>query len=136
MRNLNFWLATIIILLVSCTKYDNLSPDTLFTGRWGGQGISVLASDTQVTLGFNCAFGTISKKVMLINNLFLEKGTYTQLTGNIPVNANPPEPQIVQYEGYLSVNNLSLTIKSEDGKTVIGKYMIVKNETGKVIRCM
>ena len=136
MRNINFWLATIIILLLSCKKDNNSSLDTLFIGRWGGQGISVLASDTQVTLDFDCASGRISKKVILSNNLFSEKGIYTQFSGNIPVNANPPEPQIVQYEGNLSVNNLSLTIKSEDGKIVIGKYMIIKNETGKVIRCM
>ncbi len=70
MRNLNLLLIATIILLVSCT---NLIPDTLFTGRWGGQGISVLVSDTQVTLDFNCASGTISKKVILSNNLFLEK---------------------------------------------------------------
>ena len=130
MRNINLLLASIIILLVSCTKDNTLGPDTLFIGRWGGQGISVLATDTQVTLDFNCASGTISKRVMLSNNLFLEKGTYTQFTGNTPVNAN------VLYEGNLSINDLSLTIKSEDGKTIIGKYLIIKNDTGKVIRCM
>lgn len=136
MGKINLLLATIIILLVSCRKDENLSPETQFTGRWGGQGISVLASDTQVILDFDCASGTINKKVMLSNNLFLEKGNYTQFAGNVPINANPPEPKIVQYEGNLSGNNLSLTIKSEDGKTVIGKYIIVKNETGKIIRCM
>lgn len=133
MRNLNLLLIATIILLVSCT---NLIPDTLFTGRWGGQGISVLVSDTQVTLDFNCASGTISKKVILSNNLFLEKGTYTQNSGNMPINAILPEPQIVQYEGNLSGSNLSLVIKSEDGNTIIGEYMIVKNESGKIIRCM
>jgi hypothetical protein len=136
MRNLNLLLVATIILLVSCTKDDNLIPDTLFTGRWGGQGISVLVSDTQVTLDFNCASGTISKKVMLSNNLFLERGTYTQNSGNMPINAILPEPQIVQYEGNLSGSNLSLVIKSEDGNTIIGEYMIVKNESGKIIRCM
>lgn len=136
MRNINLLLASAIILLVSCTKDNTLGPDTLFIGRWGGQGISVLATDSQVTFDFNCASGTISKKVMLSNSLFLEKGTYTQFTGNTSVNANTPEPQIVQYEGNLSINDLSLTIKSEDGKTIIGKYLIVKNDTGKIIRCM
>ena len=136
MKNINLLLSAIIILLVSCTKDENLSPDTLFAGKWGGQGISVLASDTQVTLDFDCASGTIGKKVMLSNNLFSEKGTYTQFAGNVPVNANPPELKIVQYNATLSGNNLSLTIKSEDGKTIIGTYMIVKNENGKIIRCM
>ena len=136
MRNLNLLLVATIILLVSCTKDDNLIPNTLFIGSWGGQGISVSASDTQVTLNFNCASGTINKKVVLTNNLFSEEGTYTQFSGNVPVNANSPEPQIVHYEGNLSVNNLSLTIKSQDGNTIIGKYIIVKNESGKIIRCM
>jgi hypothetical protein len=137
MRNFLLTLFIILGLLISCTKDATLSPDTTpFTGKWGGQGISVIASDTQVTLDFDCASGIISKKVLMSNNQFSEKGTYTQFSGNVPINADPPLPKNVQYEGLLSVNNLSLTIKSEDGKTLIGKYTITKGDAGKIVRCL
>lgn len=136
MRKINLFLAVIFILLISCTKDENLSPDVPFSGKWGGQGITVLASDTQVDFEFDCALGTINKKVMISNNLFSEKGTYTQYAGNLPINANPPEPKIVVYEGNLSGNNVSLVIKSEDGKTIISKYTLTKNAAGNIVRCM
>jgi hypothetical protein len=137
MKTINLTLFVILGLLISCTKDETLSPDTtLFTGKWGGQGISVVASDTQVTLDFDCASGTISKKVLMSNNQFSEKGTYTQFSGNVPINADPPQPKSVLYVGSLSANDLSLTIKSEDGKTVIGKYTITKGDAGKIVRCL
>lgn len=70
------------------------------------------------------------------NNLFSEKGTYTQYAGNLPINTNPPEPKNVLYEGNLSGNNVSLIIKSEDGKTIISKYTLAKNAVGTIVRCM
>jgi hypothetical protein len=136
MRNINLILSAIFILILSCKKDESLSPDTPFVGNWGGQGIAVLATETQVTLEFNCASGTINKKVMLNSGIFSEKGTFTQFSGNIPINTNFPDPKPVLYEGNVSGNNLSLTIKSEDGKTVLEKYNIVKNVTGNLVRCM
>ena len=136
MKKINLALAVIFILLISCTKDENLSPDAPFSGKWGGQGITVLASDTQVDFEFDCATGIINKKVTMSNKVFSEKGTYTQFAGNLPINANPPEPKIVLYEGTLSGNTVSLVIKSEDGKTVISKYTLSKNASGILVRCM
>ncbi len=136
MRNINLFLLVTLFLLISCKKDENLSPDTTFLGKWGGQGISVLASDAQVDFQFDCAIGMINKKVMVSNNLFSEKGTYTQYAANLPINANPPEPKVVWYEGTVSVNNVSIVIKSEDGKTIISKYNLSKNNAGTIVRCM
>lgn len=136
MRKIDIFLGLIFILLISCAKDENLSPDTPFSGKWGGQGVSVLASDTQVDFQFDCATGMINKKVMMSNNVFAEKGTHTQYAGNLPININPPEPKVVWYEGTVSGNNVSIVIKSEDGKTIIGKYNLSKNTAGTIVRCM
>lgn len=136
MRKINLFLVVTFILLISCKKDEDLSPDTTFSGKWGGQGISVLASDTQVDFQFDCATGMINKKVVMSNNLFSEKGTYTQYAGNLPIKANPAEPKNVLYEGTVSVNDVSIVIKSEDGKTIISKYNLSKNNAGTIVRCM
>lgn len=73
---------------------------------------------------------------MMSNNFFFVNGTYTQYNGNLPINANPPEPKNVLYEGNLSGNNVSLIIKSKDGKTIIRKYTLAKNAVGTIVRCM
>lgn len=69
MKTINLTLFVIVGLLISCTKDTTLSPDTTpLIGKWGGQGISIMASDIQVTLDFDCASGIISKKVLMSNN--------------------------------------------------------------------
>jgi hypothetical protein len=136
MRNINLLLIVISILLLSCKKDETLGPQSPFTGNWGGTGISIIASDSQVTLEFDCAVGMISKKVMLTNGQFSEKGTFTQHFGNMPINTTPPEPKPVIYEGNLSGNNISLTMKSEDGKTILSNYTISKNTVGLIVKCM
>lgn len=122
-------------LLFSCAKSQTLSPDVPLTGNWGGEGVALVSSDTQTTLNFDCGSGEINKKVVLSSNKFSEKGTYLQIFGNIPVNFDN-KPQSVLYEAVLSGDTLTLTMKSEDGKTTMGTYTVKKGAFGKINRCM
>jgi hypothetical protein len=122
-------------LLFSCAKSQTLSPDVPLTGNWGGEGVALVSSDTQTTLSFNCGSGEINKKVVLVANKFSEKGTYLQIFGNIPVNYDA-KPQPVLYEAVLANDILTITMKSEDGKTTMGTYTVKKGAFGKINRCM
>jgi hypothetical protein len=122
-------------LLFSCAKSQTLIPDVPLTGNWGGEGVALVASDTKTTLNFDCGSGEINKKVILVANKFSEKGTYLQIFGNIPVNYDA-KPQPVLYEATLADGTLTLTMKSEDGKTTMGTYTAKKGAFGKINRCM
>jgi len=135
-KKINFFLLLIFIFFVSCTQDHDLQAKVPLLGNWGGKGIRIVASETQTNLEFDCAAGVINKKVMINNNLFSVKGTYTHFSGNMPIDANPTEAQNVIYEGSFSGNNVSLTIKSEDGKKIISKYTLAKNADGIIVRCM
>jgi hypothetical protein len=121
--------------LFSCAKSQTLSPDVPLTGNWGGEGVAFVSSDTQTTLNFDCGSGEINKKVVLSANKFSEKGTYLQTFGNIPINYDA-KPQTVLYEATLANDTLTLTMKSEDGKTIMGTYTAKKGAFGKINRCM
>lgn len=137
MKNIHLILSVIFFVLVACAKDENLTQANVpLAGKWGGQGVEILASDTEVTMSFNCASGSIGQKVTLINNQFTEKGTYTVFTGNIPVNIEQTQPQTVQYEGKLVSDILTINIKSEDGKTLIGTYTVSKSVVAKIVKCM
>jgi hypothetical protein len=132
--------ALITTLLFACAKVETVAPATQITallGKWGGQSIELNATDTNVKLTFDCATGEIVKKVNFTNNLLAEEGTFTQFSGNVPINVNnPPQAKPVKYEGKLSGNELTLTIKSSDGSTIIGTYTITKDQAGKIFRCL
>lgn len=122
-------------LLFSCAKSQILSPDVPLSGNWGGEGVALVASDTQTTLNFDCGSGEINKKVILSSNKFSEKGTYLQIFGNVPVNYDA-KPRPVLYEATLADDTMTLTMKSDDGKTTLGTYSLKKGAFGKINRCM
>ena len=122
-------------LLFSCAKSQILSPDVPLLGNWGGEGVALVASDTQTIVNFNCGSGEINKKVILSANKFSEKGTYLQIFGNIPTNYDA-KPQPVLYEATLAGDTLTLIMKSDDGKTTLGTYSVKKGAFGKINRCM
>lgn len=137
MKTIYLSLSIVLMVLIAC-KRENISVEsTPLLGQWGGRGIQVVASDTQVTFEFDCAAGVINRKVMINdNNQFSEKGTFTVVGGNRPITAEMPKPQNVQYEAKVSGNDISLDVKSEDGKTIIGSYTLSKDVYGKLFRCM
>lgn len=125
----------VTVLLFSCAKSQTLSPDVPLLGNWGGRGIALVASDKEVNLNFDCGTGVIPQKVVLSNNKFSEKGTYTQEMGVLPVNYEP-KPKPVLYEATLASDTLTLVMKSEDGKTTMATYTVGKNVFGKLNRCL
>ena len=136
MKTILTTLPIILLLLIACKKEDNLIANTPLIGEWGGKGIQVLASDSEVSFNFDCATGLINRKVMVNSNQFLERGTFTPSAGNRPITEDFPKPQNVQYEAKIAGNDINLDIKSEDGKTLIGTYTLTKNVTGKLFRCL
>ncbi|MEA5462064.1 hypothetical protein VB796_23540 [Arcicella sp. LKC2W] len=136
MKNIHVILFAILMILVACTKDEAVNPNIPLMGKWGGQGVEILATDTQINFSFDCASGVIEKNVVLVNNQFIERGTYTVFKGNNPINIEPPQPQNVQYQGNLASDVLTLSIKSDDGKTQIATYTISKNVVAKIVKCL
>ncbi len=136
MKNIHVILFAILMILVACTKDEAINPNIPLMGKWGGQGVEILATDTQINFSFDCASGVIEKNVVLVNNQFIERGTYTAFKGNNPINIEPPQPQNVQYQGNLASDVLTLSIKSDDGKTQIATYTISKNVVAKIVKCL
>lgn len=136
MRTILITLPIILVLLIACKKDDNLAISVPLIGQWGGKGIQITASDTEVTFDFDCASGLINRKVMVNSNQFSERGTFTPSAGNRPIIGDAPKPQNVFYEAKIAGNDINLDIKSEDGKTLIGSYTVSKNVSGRLFRCL
>jgi hypothetical protein len=136
MRTIYLTFPIILILLIACKKEDNLSLNVPLIGQWGGKGINIVASETDVTFDFDCATGIINRKVMVSSNQFSERGTFKLSVGNAPIIGDGPKPQNVQYEAKVNGNDINLDIMSEDGKTLIGTYTATKDTSGKLFRCL
>jgi hypothetical protein len=126
----------LFLFIFACKKIETTTASVPFMGKWGARGIIVNVTETKVTLNFDCAEGEINKKVVFKNNQFSETGTYTQFMGNMPIFNDGPKPKPVLYEGKLSGDSLNLTIKSEDGISVIGNYTIIRNYEGRIYQCL
>lgn len=136
MRTIYMTLPIILVLLIACKKEDNLSLNVPLIGQWGGKGINIVASETEVTFDFDCATGVINRKVMIRSNQFSERGIFKLSAGSAPIIGDGPKPQNVQYEAKIAGNDINLDIKSEDGKTLIGSYTVTKDAFGKLFRCL
>ena len=137
MKTIYLSLSIVLMVLVACKSESLLVASTPLLGQWGGTGIQMVASETQVTFEFDCALGLINRKVMINdNNQFSEKGTFTVVGGNRPITEETPKAQNVQYQAKVLGNDISLDVKSEDGKTIIGSYTLSKDVYGKLFKCM
>lgn len=127
-----------LALVFSCVRADDtvVSKAFVMLGKWGADGAEIVANNQKVTLIFNCATAEIPTQVMVDgNNQFLVKGTYTQQMGN-SITGLSPEIQAVTFEGKIINNELDMTIKRSDDKTLIGTYKLVKDTAGKIVKCM
>jgi hypothetical protein len=111
-------------------------PNSLPTGTWGGQHISLDVTSDGARLEFDCANGQINQPVMLDgNNAFDVAGVYVQERGG-PVRIDEqPNGQPARYSGRVEGQTLTLTITLTDNKQTIGTYTLGHGQNPRIFKC-
>jgi len=106
----------------------------LNAGTWGGNHLRLNVSETEVTLEFDCAHGTISQPLTLDETgRFAVAGTYVR-EGPGPERQGAKQDTDAQYSGRLSDGTLTITVHIP-GAGDLGPYTLTEGRQGKVVRC-
>jgi hypothetical protein len=106
-------------------------------GTWGGQHISMEVTDLGAVLNFDCAHGSINKRIAFDSEQkFSVKGSYVQEHGAAMRQDETAEGQTVTYEGVVDGESMTLKVILEETKEVIGTFTLTRGNVGRVKKCL
>jgi|SRR6185436_4659692 len=105
-------------------------------GLWGGQGISMEATDSGATLDFDCASGTITEPIALDSaGKFSAKGRFARQHPGPTREDDDNAGQPAIYSGVVDGENLTLTITLTKNSEKVGSFTLAHGKTGRIRRC-
>lgn len=110
--------------------------ENLPTGIWGGQHIHAEVTESHVEIEFDCARGSIPKRIVLD-----DQGRFDVSGKFIPEHAGPirrdeeSNERAVQYVGVVKEKELTLTISDPKTKEVIGTFTLKHGNEGRIRKC-
>ena len=110
--------------------------DEIPLGNWGGEHISLQLTAQGGTVEFDCAHGTIARKLVLDRSgRFDVPGTYVEEHGG-PVRANEQAKEFpVRYTGSVKDGKLKLTITRSDTKKNLGTFTLAHGQEAFLVKC-
>lgn len=106
------------------------------TGEWGGQGVSMEATDTGATLNFDCATGSITEAIVPDGaGRFSVKGLFARQHPGPTREEDNNEGQAANYSGVIEGENLTLTITLTRNGEKAGTFNLGHGRIGRIRRC-
>ena len=110
---------------------------TPMKGQWGGQGVSMEATDSGATFTFDCARGSIGEPMVSDHNgKFLLKGFLTTERPGPTHKDDAAAGQPATYSGLVEGQTLTLTITLTADKETMGPFTLTLGKAGRLRRCM
>jgi len=131
----------LILPIVAAMVLQTLSSNTpmsqrKISGLWGGQGISMEATDSGATLDFDCASGTITEPILPDSaGKFSVKGRFARQRPGPTREDENNDGQPASYSGVVNGENLTLTITLAKNSEKVGDFTLVHGKTGRIRRC-
>jgi hypothetical protein len=112
------------------------SGDEIPLGDWGGEHISLQLTAQGGTVEFDCAHGTITRKLVSDRSgRFDVPGTYVEEHGG-PVRADERAEELpVRYTGSIKNGKLRLTITRSDTKKSLGTFTLTHGQEAFLVKC-
>jgi len=131
----------LILPIVAAMVLQTLSSNTpmsqrKISGLWGGQGISMEATDSGATLDFDCASGTITEPIVPDSaGKFSVKGRFARQRPGPTREDENNDGQPASYSGVVNGENLTLTITLAKNSEKMGDFTLAHGKTGRIRRC-
>lgn len=102
---------------------------------WGGEHIELRLTKVGGTLEFDCANGTIAKPVTVdLHGKFRVSGTYTRESPGPTMREGNPAANAT-YSGSIVGGTMRLHIVAGPNKEVVGDFVLIRGEPGRVMKC-
>jgi len=107
------------------------------TGRWGGEHIGILVSDSSATLEYDCAHGTIDEPIIPDDDGKFEViGVHVfEHGGPIRINEALDEHPAL-YKGHILGNKMTLIVVLTDTKTEIDTFSLTRGVDPLIYKCL
>jgi hypothetical protein len=103
---------------------------------WGGPHVSIVTSEKNVTLEFDCAEGIILNPIQPdANGNFSAKGTYTPQQGGPVKKDSPPNDLPATYKGTIHGNAMHLEIILANQDQQPPPLTLTRGQAGHVVKC-
>jgi len=110
------------------------SPRRVPAGDWGGAHAKLQVHDAGAIFELDCAHGTIDGALRLEKSgRFEAKGRY-QFEGGALMTAEPTEGRPARFSGSLKGKTLTLSIVTEDGRT-LGPFQLERGRSAELVKC-
>ena len=105
-------------------------------GTWGAQGIVMEVTDNGAEIGYDCAHGSITEKIVLdAQGRFSARGRHvTEHPGPIRVGEEQKE-QAATYGGSVSGDTMTLRVILSDSNETVGTFTLTHGKSGRLRRC-
>ncbi len=102
---------------------------------WGGDHIQLKLTKAGGTVEFDCATGTLTKPLTVNEKgIFHASGTYTRETPGPTMRDGNPAASAT-YSGSIVGGTMRLHIVAETNKEVVGDFVLIRGECGRVMKC-
>jgi hypothetical protein len=103
---------------------------------WGGQHVSMVMSEKNVTLEFDCAEGVILNPIAPdANGNFTAEGTYTPQRGGPVKKDAPPQDLPATYKGTIHGDTMHLEVILADKQQQLPSLTLTRNQAGRIVKC-
>ncbi len=102
---------------------------------WGGEHVQLELTKAGGKLEFDCATGTITKPLTVDSQgKFRAGGTYTRETPGPTMREGNPAANAT-YSGSIVGGTMRLHIVAAPSKEVVGDFVLIRGESGRVVKC-
>jgi uncharacterized protein YceK len=106
-------------------------------GKWGGEHIGMVVSDSSATLDYDCAHGTIDEPIIPD-----DKGTFEVTGVHVFEHGGPirideiPDEHPALYKGHIAGKEMTLILVITDTDTVIDTFLLTRGVDPMIYKCL
>lgn len=105
-------------------------------GTWGAQGISMEVTESGAEIGYDCAHGSITEKIVLDGQgHFTARGRHVREHGGPIREGEEQNGQPATYRGSVSGDHMTLTVTLSDSNETVGTFTLTHGTNGRLRRC-
>lgn len=137
MKNLILNLSLLLLVWIFYSGCSTSISQIDLTGKWGGEHIGMVVSDSSATLEYDCAHGTIDEPIIPdAEGKFEVSGVHIfEHGGPIRIDEIPDEHPAL-YKGHIVGNKMTLILVLTDTDTEIDTFSLTRGVDPLIYKCL
>ena len=137
MKKLFLYLSLLLMVWIFYSGCSSSISQINLTGKWGGEHIGIVVSDSSATLEYDCAHGTIDEPIIPdAEGKFEASGVHVfEHGGPIRIDEIPDEHPAL-YKGHIVGNKMTLILVITDTDTEIDTFSLTRGVDPLIYKCL